>query len=217
MTILTEAQQLFLRTAASVPLVRRDFFLTGGTALAEYVLHHRLSEDLDLFTAVPNAVPLALVALRAPLEAAGFTVEVIRAFDTFTELRVRLGVETIKVDLAQDTPFRLAPTIPDEAHGLARDSLDDLSANKVAALFGRAEPKDFVDVYFLQREHGPLDALIEKARAKHLGIDDYWLAQAFARAKDVGVLPRMIRPLTIDELREFFVAEADRRMRLVMR
>jgi predicted nucleotidyltransferase component of viral defense system len=27
-----------------------DFFLTGGTALAAYYLHHRHSDDLDLFT-----------------------------------------------------------------------------------------------------------------------------------------------------------------------
>jgi len=30
--------------------VGRHFFLTGGTALAAFHLHHRLSVDLDLFT-----------------------------------------------------------------------------------------------------------------------------------------------------------------------
>ncbi|MFA0732219.1 MAG: hypothetical protein LKKZDAJK_002880 [Candidatus Fervidibacter sp.] len=29
---------------------RRDFFLTGGTALAAFYLFHRRSEDIDLFT-----------------------------------------------------------------------------------------------------------------------------------------------------------------------
>jgi hypothetical protein len=27
-----------------------DFYLTGGTALAEFYLQHRLSEDLDFFS-----------------------------------------------------------------------------------------------------------------------------------------------------------------------
>jgi len=27
-----------------------SFYLTGGTALAEFYLHHRISFDLDLFT-----------------------------------------------------------------------------------------------------------------------------------------------------------------------
>ena len=30
--------------------IRRDFFLTGGTALSVFYLHHRVSNDLDIFT-----------------------------------------------------------------------------------------------------------------------------------------------------------------------
>jgi len=214
-TILTETQTRFLRTVVICPVLRGSFYLTGGTALSEYVLHHRLSEDLDLFTDVPHAVPLALEELLPALQSAGFDVQVVRSFETFSELRVRGPQETLKIDLAQDTAFRLAPVVPDEACGLARDSLDDLAANKIAALFSRMEPKDFVDVYFLERDHGPLDALIEKARRKHLGIDDYWLAQAFARVRFVEVLPRMIRPLSLTELRSRFLDEAAERMRRI--
>jgi hypothetical protein len=36
-----------------------------------------------------------------------------------------------------------------------------------SALFGRAESKDFVDLYFVSLDHGPLDALIAAARQKH--------------------------------------------------
>ena len=30
------------------------FYLTGGTALSRFYFHHRLSEDLDLFTETEN-------------------------------------------------------------------------------------------------------------------------------------------------------------------
>ncbi|NTU74244.1 nucleotidyl transferase AbiEii/AbiGii toxin family protein [Candidatus Roizmanbacteria bacterium] len=30
--------------------IRSHFYFTGGTALAEYYLNHRFSDDLDLFT-----------------------------------------------------------------------------------------------------------------------------------------------------------------------
>lgn len=35
------------------PLVREHFFLTGGTALSVFFLHHRFSEDLDFFAVDP--------------------------------------------------------------------------------------------------------------------------------------------------------------------
>jgi predicted nucleotidyltransferase component of viral defense system len=189
--------------------------LTGGTALAAFFLRHRLSEDLDLFTQVPRAVPLALQALRDALPAAGFEVQVVRAFPTFAELSVSGHGETLKVDLAEDTPFRLAPANPGAAEGLALDDLADISANKVAALFDRAQPKDFVDVYFLAQDRAALEDLVKEAQTKHLGMDDYWLAQAFARVRNVNVLPRMVRPLTLRELQDFFIAASAEAMRRV--
>jgi len=44
--ILSEFQKAFLQLFASLPDQER-FYLTGGTALAEYYLGHRLSYDLD--------------------------------------------------------------------------------------------------------------------------------------------------------------------------
>jgi predicted nucleotidyltransferase component of viral defense system len=46
--------------------VAQQFFLTGGTALAEFYLRHRHSEDIDLFTldeSAFNTVPAQIVTL----------------------------------------------------------------------------------------------------------------------------------------------------------
>jgi hypothetical protein len=75
-------------------------------------------------------------------------------------------------------------------------------------LFDRAEPKDFVDVYFLCHELMPFSRLEMLTRQKHVGIDDYWLAVALRRATQVSFLPRMIKPLTVGELRSFFLTLA---------
>jgi hypothetical protein len=48
-------------------------------------------------------------------------------------------------------------------------------------------------------------------------MDDYWLAQAFARARHLSVLPRMVRSVDPARVRSFFMAEADRLMREVVR
>lgn len=49
-TILTPKQSEFLELAQSEGQIVKHFYLTGGTALAEFYLHHRLSEDIDLFS-----------------------------------------------------------------------------------------------------------------------------------------------------------------------
>ncbi|MCK4470303.1 MAG: nucleotidyl transferase AbiEii/AbiGii toxin family protein, partial [Anaerolineae bacterium] len=46
---LTPLQHAFLQRFFNLDVGQR-FFLTGGTALAAFHLHHRISDDLDLFT-----------------------------------------------------------------------------------------------------------------------------------------------------------------------
>ena len=48
--ILTAHQQQLLHLLASNPNIKKHFYLSGDTALAQYYLHHRYSEDLDFFT-----------------------------------------------------------------------------------------------------------------------------------------------------------------------
>ena len=59
-----------------------------------------------------------------------------------------------------------------------------------------------------RREAIPFDRLVELTRKKHVGIDDYWLAAALRQAADVEILPRMIKPLSLSELKDFFLRHA---------
>src|SRR3990167_10489423 len=49
-SILTDKQKLFLAHFKKNSTLSSTFYLTGGTALAEFYLQHRLSEDLDFFS-----------------------------------------------------------------------------------------------------------------------------------------------------------------------
>ena len=49
-TILTPAQRNFLELVEKQASITNNFYLTGGTALSEFYLKHRLSEDIDLFS-----------------------------------------------------------------------------------------------------------------------------------------------------------------------
>lgn len=49
-SILSENQKRLLSLLAEEKTITDNFYLGGGTALAEFYLHHRLSEDLDFFS-----------------------------------------------------------------------------------------------------------------------------------------------------------------------
>lgn len=212
MEILTPFQQQLLRAIGGTGIAS-SFYLTGGTALAAFFLQHRLSEDLDFFTPDPNAVGLVrpdLEAVAANLQA---ELEFSRTFNTFIECFITSSEgERVKLDFAQEAPYRLQPTNFDPEFGLEIDNAPDIACNKVSALFGRAAAKDFVDVYFIHQELIPFDELLPQARQKHVGMDDYWLAISLRRVQTVSVLPRMIKPLSLSDMQAFFLELADELM-----
>jgi predicted nucleotidyltransferase component of viral defense system len=208
MEILTPLQRQTLVLIGQSSLVN-SFYLTGGTALAAFYLYHRYSVDLDFFTPDPVAVarvPSMIKEISQKLEA---SVTFTRTLDTFLECFLRSSEgERVQMDFALDSPYRLEPTHLDQDLQINIDNVTDIACNKLSALFDRAEPKDFIDVYFLCQELFSFEQLLTLAKQKHIGLDDYWLAIALRRVEGVELLPRMIKPVSIDQLKEFFLNKA---------
>lgn len=205
MNVLTPLQSSLLREIGGSPL-KDLFYLTGGTALSAFHLGHRYSEDLDFFTPDPTAIERVPPLLQQIAQALDSEITFTRRLDSFLDgFLLSASGERVEMDFAQESPFRLEPTQLDKEFGIQVDSVVDISANKLSALFGRAESKDFVDVYFICQEVMSRDKLLELTRQKHLGIDDYWLAVALKRAERVALLPRMIKPLSLPQMKEYFL------------
>jgi predicted nucleotidyltransferase component of viral defense system len=205
MEILTPFQKQLLKVIGSSDLAQ-NFYLTGGTALAAFYLHHRFSEDLDFFSADPNAVRLVRPELERIVYDLGAQLEFSHTFNTFVECFITAqDGEVVKLDFAQDTPYRLQPTEINPAFGVQVDSALDIAANKLAALLDRAAEKDFVDIFFIHRELIQFTELLPLAREKQVGMDDYWLAIALQRVRQVEILPRMIKPVALSDLQPFFL------------
>jgi len=84
--------------------------------------------------------------------------------DTFARLTVEAEREECRIDLAVDV--RIRPV--DREPGVALLSLEELAADKVLALFGRAAARDYQDVAALRR-HFSWTALLELASEKDAG------------------------------------------------
>lgn len=204
MQILTEFQEKLLKEFSASSL-RKDFFLTGRTALSAFYLRHRYSEDLDFFTEVPQGVRRAAPVLKELAAGLSASLEIRRSFDTFTEALITSAAgELIILHFAEDAPYRFKPLIFNVEFQIYIDNLLDIACNKFSALFDRHEMKDFVDIYFIDKEAVRFEEVYAQAKTKHIGIDSYWLAQALRYINDLTLLPKMIKPLELEELRNFF-------------
>jgi len=158
-------------------------WLTGGTCLAEYYFGHRISVDIDLFTADEDLFRTARDVLRRSQALAPVGVlETVRIDLHFCQflLRCRDG-EIVKIDLVRDIPVTLDRKA--KLGDVWLDSLLDVTANKVGCLLHREDVKDHVDLYFLLprlglsaeealalglRKEGGLDAIVLAAQMQYI-------------------------------------------------
>jgi predicted nucleotidyltransferase component of viral defense system len=201
--------QLRVLDAVARSSLANDATFGGATALAAVYLHHRRSADLDFFL-LREVEPTDVQSLAASLKRA-FQLDA-RTVGPRTMLTLSSkGREVGHVDLAfypYDPVGR-----PTRWRGLRVDAIEDIAVNKVQAVLTRARERDFVDLYFLLRE-GPerdVEKLLSLVRAKFdAGPSRVTLAESLLRVEEVRELPEMIRPLTLEELNEFFVSLARR-------
>src|SRR5690606_40378288 len=96
-----------------------------------------------------------------------------------------------------------APLGPrDNVEGVTVDSLADLHANKLTCLLSRSEPRDLVDLYFLDREGFSPESALGPALSKDAGIDPGVLS-FLLKSFPSSPLPVMLRPLEAGELERF--------------
>lgn len=153
----------------SIDRAGTPFYLTGGTAASRGYLHHRFSEDLDLFVNDDEQFPLWVQRVIQML-LKSYTVEVFQREERFVRLNVARGDLSIKIELINDVPahigeIRLHPTLG------RLDSPENILANKITALLDREEPKDLADVWgFCTQMRLSLSIAISDARSKAAGV-----------------------------------------------
>lgn len=179
--LITPLQQRFIHVFQQLP-DHSYFFLTGGTALAEYYLGHRLSFDLDFFTSEEGAISPVSFQLEDLLKKSNLHYEVIRRLAAYVELLITNENDSLRVDLALDSPFRFnSPLLCPP--GIWVNNYDDLCVDKLLAYYGRAEPRDAVDLFFILNTDDSHD-LFGKAKLKDPGFDLYWFAVALNRCQN---------------------------------
>lgn len=203
--ILTPPQKAILALVAEEAFLG-SFYLSGGTALAAYHLRHRTSDDLDFFT--PDAPDILFLhafseRIKQALEATAVSFQ--RLYDRnlfqFSTPTGELKVEFTRYPFPQ---FE----VPSVIKSVRVDSLRDIAANKLMAMLDRFDPKDFVDLFFILQKFS-LEALRRDAEIKFgITIDSLFLGSELVKARRIAALPQMLKPLTPEQVKDFFLAEA---------
>ena len=163
----------------------RSFYLTGGTALSDFYLHHRLSFDLDLFSPLrskkvnPSIVSEMSERTADALKASGMNVKWLQNHQQCGEMIVAKKEQQTRVTLAFDTAPLLKPARK-KYMNVAVASFEDAASSKLCALLERLEHRDILDVYFILKKIKS-EKLIALARKRWNYIDPYKLAQLFSR------------------------------------
>lgn len=175
---LTHFQQALLAELAKQPTDER--YLAGGAALHFAPNSTRYSEDLDFFHDSEARVASAFAADRDSLLHAGYLVDVELSQPGFVRAVVRRGEDATRVDWAHDSAWRFLPLVHDALGGWLLHPVD-LSINKVLALAGRDEPRDFVDILFVHQHVLPLAAVCWAAAGKDPGFSPLSLLELLKR------------------------------------
>ncbi len=170
-----------LKTLAAQRKQRGESYVAGGVALNQLLSAPRLSRDIDLFHSLQEAVAATWARDRALLTAAGYIVEPLREMSSFTEARVSRGVDRVIMQWAQDSAFRFFPLLEDDLMGLVLHPFD-LATNKVLAMAGRMEARDWIDVLNCDRNIQPLGYLVWAACGKDPGYNPLSLLNEISRA-----------------------------------
>jgi len=148
-----------------------DFYLTGGTLLSRFVLHHRYSDDLDFFVnADPDFVEKVTLAM-APVLKKFSHVELSSQQAAYVRYFVNEEDLKLKIEFINDVKYRSGQPLRSN-EGFYADTWENVLSNKVTAL-SRNAAKDFIDILFLSFKYSfNWEVIMDEAKQKDAWINE---------------------------------------------
>ena len=181
---LTELQKRVLEVIAENRSVASH--LAGASGILMSSASPRRSADLDLFHDHEVAVANAFQADRATLERHGYSLQLQLSQPGFIRALISTEQhEQIRMDWAYDSAWRFMPPVKIKGAGFVLHPVD-LAINKVLALIGRDEPREFIDVVYLHQRVLPLGSLAWAASGKDAGLNPNMVLELLGRRRIRG-------------------------------
>lgn len=207
-SILTQNQKAVLEKAGSNNFITDNFYLTGGTVLAEFYLNHRHSEDLDFFSEKEiDVLPLDVFFNKLKKELGISKIDYQQSFNR-NLFFLHFDKEILKTEFTYFPFLRIEKG--GRKYGIEIESAVDIAVNKLFSIYQRTYARDYIDLYFiLMKKKFLISDLIKKAKVKFdWHVDPLQLGTQFIKAKEVEDYPNMIEEIDHAEWQIFFIKEA---------
>jgi len=202
----TPLQKRIFDKVSKDPILSKQFYFTGGTALSAFYLHHRESEDLDFF----SETDFEDDRIEQLMKNLSVSFKTLYRFTKKGGVRICEFVKKdkllIKVDF-NHYPYRRVKK-GKIYQGIEIDSLRDIATNKLLTINQRSDIKDFVDLYFLLEKYTIWDLIYGVQTKFRMELDIVLIASDFRKVEEFDFLPKMLVPLKLSDLKEFFKQKA---------
>lgn len=208
--ILTENQLKILEKLSGDKFITDNFYLTGGTALAEFYLKHRFSEDLDFFS--EQEFDTTAISVFFQKNKSDLKIKLIDFEQSYNRnlFFLHINNEIIKTEFTY-FPFLRIETSK-KLKNISIDSALDIAVNKIFTIYQKERARDYIDLYFLIKKYKwSIEELVKKAKIKFdWHIDYLQLGTQFTKAKNVSDYPKMIKIVPEKKWTAFFIKEAEK-------
>jgi predicted nucleotidyltransferase component of viral defense system len=157
-----------------------DTFIAGATAISAASDSPRFSQDIDINHDIEESVAESASRDAQALIANGYAVQWRVQQAMFARAIVEKGADRVKLEWVFDSAFRFFPVEADPLCGW-RLNLFDAATNKVLALAGRVQPRDFLDIIHLHETTLSFGALSWAAAGKDLGMNPRFILEEARR------------------------------------
>ena len=180
---------------------QRSFYMVGGTAIALH-LGHRRSIDFDLFT----ISQLNKTRIKSKLSKIPFSQ--VPIFEDFDQLH--LVINNVKITFF-NYPWSVMHPVKVDSF-ITIPSLLSLAAMKAFALGRRAKWKDYIDLYFILRDHYSIDEIgLEAEKIFNHQFSSKLFRQQLAFHKDIDYsepVEFLVQPIPDDQIKSFLIDKA---------
>lgn len=208
--ILTANQFKILEKISGDKFITNNFYLTGGTALAEFYLKHRFSEDLNFFS--EQEFDTTAISVFFQKNKIALKIKIVDFEQSYNRNLFFLHIdnEIIKTEFTY-FPFPRIE-ISKKFKNISIDSAYDIAVNKVFTIYQKERARDYIDLYFLIKKYKwSVKELVKKAKIKFdWHIDYLQLGTQFTKAENVSDYPKMIKDISKKNWINFFIKEAEK-------